>query len=295
MKSIFLLCFFGLSTAVIFECEFGMHSWSAQDLYTCYRPKISNVELPSLLEVIGVHAQAKADLDVHGLYIQSEMIFMPKEVELFFPNLKFLQLHLANLQVITADTLKFPNLVWFSSHTNKLTSVDGDLFKNTLKLQYIAIYNSQLEHAGKGLLDNLRDLQTVEFRLNNCVNVAATNPQAIQQLKQTLLTDCPPKEKAPNTTESTTTSSETCNLTCSIFDEIDMLKSQLNLQAGTIANQSKSFELLEEKLAKLENKLTFEADKVNRELNQQRQENSIREERIVELEKSMREIVANSF
>lgn len=98
----------------------------------------------------------------------------------------------SNLRIISAADLKpFPDLIYLSMQfRTKLSEIDGDLFKYTPKLQLVAFAGS-IHHFGYNLLENLGDLQHVGFQ-SPCLNMSASNPEEIEELKRKLTAQCPP-------------------------------------------------------------------------------------------------------
>lgn len=110
---------------------------------------------------------------------------LPKNIDRFFRNLVGIYINNSKLLAISAEDLQpFPDLLYFRSFTNPLVSIDGDLFKHTSNLTYVALFDSQLQHVGYDLLTWLNDLMEVDVR--------ATNPEAIAALKRNLSISCSP-------------------------------------------------------------------------------------------------------
>lgn len=80
------------------------------------------------------------------------------------------------------------------------------------------------------LLSDLSKLIYVDFRFNPCINTYASSPQAIENLKAQLLTQCPPLEIS---TLSTTTANS-CSARCSINEETDDLRARIEELEKTV-------------------------------------------------------------
>lgn len=138
----------------------------------------------------------KSDSDVEFLLISSQVLnYIPKNLVQFFPNLKAIRWNHSKLLSIKAEDLKpLPNLVYFASWGNEISSLDSDVFKYTKKLRYLQMFSNQLEHVGHDLLTDLKDLQFVNFNSNPCIKVLASTSKAINQLNELLPVSCPPLE-----------------------------------------------------------------------------------------------------
>lgn len=207
-----LLLLFSSTSAVIFDCDFGTSTWtSVTDAYTC-RPIVTvSSDETTLTEVRGNHLDSKTNEDVQVVWAQNQRIVsqLPKDLEKFFPNLIVIAWSNGDLSSITAENLKpFPNLTEISLDNNLITTLDGDTFQYTKLLKAIYIDNNQLTSAGPDLLENLNGLEKAFFTKNPCIDMLASNPDAIQALKEALASQCPPS--TTTTQISTTTDSGAC-------------------------------------------------------------------------------------
>lgn len=216
----FLLTSFSFSSAWIFNCKYSVASAAIiGTTYQCY-PRLSNPGDKSNLEsVVGTHVSGKSLLDVDSLYIENQDVgYVPKDIELFFPNLKGLQFHIGHLLSISATDLKpFPNLLSLALARNMFTSLPGDLFQYTPKLAYLDFDNNQIQHEGVNLLKHLKDLKYGRFRNNPCINFYASTPTEVETLKLKLVA-CPLIDPVPDPTTTiapNTDETDTCPFECS--------------------------------------------------------------------------------
>lgn len=194
-----MLAFFfaavSLTYGVTFQCEYGRSSW-ANSQYICVATITSDGNLTHLIDVTGNNWSGKTNVDVQAFWIQSShqhLNRIPKGIEFFLPNLVFFAWVQGNLTSLKADDLEpFPNMQRLDVTSNKLASLDGDLFKHTLKLRDVYFNENLLEHIGFGLLDGLDSLNSVEFKQNPCIDTYAKMSAAIEQLKLKLPNQCPP-------------------------------------------------------------------------------------------------------
>lgn len=197
-KAIFLfIATASLTHGVVFKCEFMITSWSmVGEPYTCIAQVENTGSESTLEEVQGEHEERRSNVDVEFLYVYKQSLPMiPKDLELYFPNLKGIEWHTSELSTLSANDLKpFPDLKVFISHYNKLPTLDGDLFKFTPKLNWIYFHNNSVEHVGKDLLTNLKELTFVNFERNPCINYVAMSAEKIPLLISKLHEQCPPLE-----------------------------------------------------------------------------------------------------
>jgi hypothetical protein len=254
----------------------------------------------ALQGVSGDHLDGKVNADVVflSLFLSANLSHMSTNIESFFPNLRGISWYSVNLRFISAEDLKpFPNIVTFAVTTNKLVTIDGDLFKYTPKLQWIVFANNLIEHVGENLLTDLKDLVHVHFGNNVCIAFMANTPEALVELKQMLPVKCPPAplttttilpdtstQVVPDTTTTLTTTISTqppqCSAEC--MERIEKLSDKVNEVSDSNKILSSENSELKQQLAihqEIINQLMAAKDKL--------------EERIVELEKQIREIGTN--
>lgn len=145
-----------------------------------------------LSEVTGEHDGEFTNFDVESLYLRNQNLgHIPSGIEKFFPNLRAIEWHNSNLLEISADDLKpFPELLLFSADTNKVESLDGDLFKNTPNIQSIDFRNNSISYVGDGILVNLNELKFAQFEGNPCVDYCARSFEEIIELNEILPSTC---------------------------------------------------------------------------------------------------------
>lgn len=271
------MSFLTLSKGVEIYCTFNDFTWypiSAGSVYNCYNAQVSISNSATTLESVrGVHQSGKSNTDVKVLYVEEDKTGierLPSNIEKFFPNLVLIRWVRGSIRTVTAEDLRpFPELTGFSMFYNRIVSLDGDLFQYTPKLEWVDFERNQIANVGEDLLANLENLKRVWFHANTCIDSSAESPQAIQELKQALLTQCPFL-----VTTQTSSTTDDCNVRCTVNEEIDGLTAKLGDQSRindefqeTIQNSERRIHALEDLVAKSD-------------------------ERILELEKQVREILS---
>jgi hypothetical protein len=179
------------------DCEFKIYGWKyIGSAYLCYSSAI-NTGSPTIIEELhGTHLSGKTNADVLGFWDKGrQMQYIPSNLATFFPNLKAIAFDAPLLQVISSDLKPFPNLVWFYSSGCQFTSIEGDLFQHTKKLQEIEFHDGKLESVGDNLLSGLNELEVANFESNTCISSYAKTPEEMEELKEKLSALCPSKKE----------------------------------------------------------------------------------------------------
>lgn len=258
MKNIFLLLVlcFAPSYAIEFECDFKNNTnWIAVgSVYTCTVIQINSFNDETSLEsVIGNHINGNTNLEVQGLNVQNEMTMqqLPNNIEVFFPNLIFFNWAAGALTTVVADDIPFPELRVWAVSRNQIDNIDGDLFKFTPRLSHIFMYNNSITNVGPDLLA-LNELEVADFSYNLCVDFLAGTPEEIQELEQRLLIDCQP----PTITSTISTStSDSCDVRCSLDDEVDVLSLTISELERKVSEQNEWIAKSEERFHDLEEQI----------------------------------------
>lgn len=244
-----------------------------------------------MLQVTGVHLSGKSNADVKGFHVISnhgQFNRILKGIEHFFPNLIGFSWQQGNLSAISTDDFSvFPALQEIQFYNNRLVSLDGDLFRNTPKLIFIRFDYNHLEHVGFGLLDGLNNLTYAYFNGNPCIDMRATTPDAIQDLKLKLIDQCQPfvtTESSTTVTSTTTTISTTidpqvCAIGC--VGLIETLQGDVESQSEVIVRQSQE--------------ISQQADEIARqreEISRQNEENIQQSQEIASLKVEISEVLA---
>lgn len=242
-----------------------MISWvvARRDVYFCSSSALTiDGNSTHIQSATGNYLSGYTNADVEGFSVQHDKLLnrLPKGIEKFFPILAGLDWRLGSLTSLTSEDLKpFPKLQMILLGSNKLTSLDGDLFVYSPEMHYISFDNNLLESIGYGLLDDLNKLTNAYFNGNPCINVA-TPPQTIQELKVKLLDQCPPSTVKVTTARMTSPTSEnsaTDNSHCSIgcVDLIETLKKKNFRQNEELIGLNDQVSRLNEALVELQKQI----------------------------------------
>lgn len=234
----------------------------------------SSVNQTHLLGVNGTHAAGKMHADVEFFSISSpnSLTAIPKNIELFFPNLVALRFANGDIQAVSSDDFSpFRNLLVIVLNGNKIVSLDSNLFQYTRSLRAVFFPSNLIQHVGHDLFTDLNDLSYVHFLSNICVSFIAWNQAEVQdwnlrlpiscpQLETTTLepvtttplpittTTLPPTTSTTFTISTSTPSPNECDLRCSLNDESD-------LQSKKIEQLNEVIHMYEQRLVEVEMQL----------------------------------------
>lgn len=123
----------------------------------------------------------------------------PKQLERYLPNLIIFHLWDCGISSISSDDLApWPDLMQLSLDTNRITTLDGDLFQHSPKLVKIELNFNLIRGVGADLLSNLNELRYASFVENPCINAYAATPHQLEALKAKLVNPCEPNTKNIN-------------------------------------------------------------------------------------------------
>lgn len=219
-----LLTVLSCGHAGIFLCDFKMTTIGAiEEVYGCNATWVQREgESPNLEGVVGQNLPGKTYTDVGHLNVETRPDFIPKGIELYFPNLLSLRWFKTNLSVISKEDLRpFPQLKVLYLPVNQIVVLGGDLFSFTPDLLWISFIQNQIEQVGHDLLTDLKDLERVFFNENPCINDYAIDREGIKRLNAILPVNCTYVETTTTTTTTTqsTTTPTTTELTTNPPDE----------------------------------------------------------------------------
>lgn len=235
------------------QCKFQEIPWLVDGVqYTCFPATVtSDGVLTRVLSFTGDHLGGKRNNDVTGFIANNHQVDinqLPKDIEKFFPKLKVLGWDGGNISTLTAADLRpFPELRFFSIHTNKLVSIKSDIFKYTPNVKWVNFGKNQLLHVGYDLIDSLEHLTQAYFDSNICIDFYAENSEQIQELSTKLKDQCPSLEK--------------CSFACSIL--IDDVKEENLKRIDEITKISDNILLQNEKIVEMRSKIIFQSENVS--------------------------------
>lgn len=276
----------------VVDCKFGTVNFGfLGSLYACEATGENTGNLTFIEELRGVHLSGKSHADVEAYREYGRLKSIPSNLNNFFPNLKGIYMYSQSSSPSANDLKPFSNLLWFSSNFGDLTSIDGDLFQHSKKLQGFEFHTIKLENVGENLLSGLNSLRRAKLTYNTCINFDADTPQKIEELKKMLLEQCPPLPQSTSTTTTTTTRPATtteaqCSLPCSLNNDFDELKFEVaelrkdkTKQDGEIAELKAIIGKQDQTLIAIKSNIAIQDEII-----------SSQQDRLIELEKMMREI-----
>lgn len=236
----------------------------------------------SLVEVNGEHVEGHSNENVQMVYANKQIgpCRLPRDMKNFFPRIDGIKWIHGSLSTIDADDLNFPDLNLLDLQDNKLISLPSDLFRNSHKLQWIQLDFNKISHVGRNFFDDLKEIGTIRFRSNPCMNVSAETPEEIEDLKLQLPISCP---------------SSPTPLRCTINDEVSELWLGAKTQEKTISemfevvaeNQKKTDEVKVQMENQLEENIKNNADieELKQRVSNQNKTIAILDETIAEMQK----------
>lgn len=276
MKSILIILI--LITGVLsvtLRCDFRSMTWVALGTqYGCGAVFTSYENETILTNVTGDHTDGRSDDDVKLLLVSDRyLIRLPIDIEKFFANLIGIRWYGGAIQTINEEDLRpFPNMRGLDFGRNQIVTLDGNLLRNALNLQWIFVDANLIEHVGEDLLYGLNYLGRVDFRFNPCIDINANSQEAIEELNRILPINCP-LETPPTTPPSPEECPEAC------LDLIETFETEVRSETSQLRNEV--IELREMNL--LQGKTIIELSEIN----------ASYEQRLSELEHLMKELIAN--
>lgn len=176
------------------DCVYGDVNWSGimPTVYTCTGTVSGTGSF--VLNVRGTHLAGRTDADVAGVSIYNSQVSrqLPRNFNNFFPNVQAFDYVFGTLSAISANDLRqFPDLRMLSLFGNDIALIDGNLFSNTPNINWIELSNNRITNVGEGAFANLTNLNFVLFQRNACYDVLATTPESINELHETMRSECP--------------------------------------------------------------------------------------------------------
>jgi len=188
------------TNAVKLDCVYGTGYFYEVGEGHSYYCEAKNLQVTKVNEEIDgvVTSCAKGNDAVKGLYISEQTLnFFPSGIEKTFKNLRGIYIGNSEMKRITKANLKpFTELKGLWIYVNEIDTLEKDLFKFNTKLTYIFIINNKLQHIDNKIFEPLTQLTDVYFSGNSCINVTATTPTEIQELKDKIAQSCQNAEVA---------------------------------------------------------------------------------------------------
>jgi len=243
----FIAIFISSSSGIIFNCDFRTYEFRIGIKYACfiYQEDISGNDT-EIVYITGSHEDGKVNEDVEVLTIGLDRVEhsldrFPANINTFFPNLILIRFPLGNLTTLGADSLNaLESLRYFRASDNRITSIDGDLFKFSPNITQINFENNLITSVGHDLFAGLESLTYADFRNNSCIDMDANSREEIEILQTALFLQCSPLDPPD------------CEIRCTINEEIDELTSEIDALADVNAKFEERFNEQENRIDELE-------------------------------------------
>lgn len=246
-----------------------------------------------LTEVTGVHQTGRTNFDVRMLMVHDQLHVnqFPENIYNFFPNLLGLEFFATKITSITAEDLRdFPNLQLLNIQQNSLSRLDGNLFSFTPRLQWIGFNDNVIENVGHNLLSGLNSLTSVFLSGNVCIDAVASTPTGLAQLIRDLPVFCPPFNVSPSTTTVIPPPGD-CSMEC--LESVEALRIAFSAETQEIREQTDNQDQRIQELTDENEIQKTQISELMTNFSELRQMIALYEQRILELEKQVREINSN--
>lgn len=184
------------SATIVLDCQYSMHFYQVLGkAYQC-EPKVMRSGSTSNVEgVTQLHETGKCDQDVEALEFKEQPIdSVPKDINMYFANLKALNFFKCPIKSFTEDDLKpFPNLKILRIERGQLTAISGNVFMYSPELQYVDFEYNQITNIGPKIFEYTPQLASAYFKGNSCIDKSVEyDATAVAALSEELELKCPP-------------------------------------------------------------------------------------------------------
>lgn len=147
----------------------------------------------------GQHGVGKSNADVKGIWADGKnLIFIPKDVDKFFPNIIALVYNYASIiEVHEEDFKPFPNLRMTWMTANQIDILEENLFRNNPKLGEISFANNKIRLISVNTFSSLKALSYLYLDQNECIDSRASSPRTVRALVYDTKFQCFPIEADP--------------------------------------------------------------------------------------------------
>lgn len=184
-----------ISSVTSFDCEYSSNV-EYQIIGKAYRCDVNNLNISSIdgdvEKINGIHETEHSNANVLLLKIeQQRMPNIPKNLNIFFPNLEGLIIDSSHLEILgKADLRGFPKLRFLYIGHNRIEKLDEGLFEGTPNIEWLVFINNFTKRISHNILLPLSKLSFANFQRNTCVNKKASNQQEIELLKKEIEIKC---------------------------------------------------------------------------------------------------------
>lgn len=195
VKVLFIIfSLFSSSYSVVLDCVYSPHWWPAGvgEKFTCITT-LSEVSTTKVVTSIRGEPENKTLADVESISFNSchGTIFIPQDMQNFFPNLIGIQMFHCGVLTLDGNELnQYENLQLFAIESTQLERIPGNFFAMTPQIKVIGFAENDLKYVGSKLLNSLNNLTWVSFYNSGCINQTATSSTEIESLISHLTTNC---------------------------------------------------------------------------------------------------------
>lgn len=206
MSAILLNVVYSGYAGVSIKCGFGNYEFPDPRIgaiYSCNNAEItfSADASRNVTAITGGHQAGKDNSYVYGIRLSNltQLTFMPRLLETWFPNMYAIQISNTNLfQLSQADLKPFPQLLFFKAYGSNLETIDANLFAYNPLLRSISFNSNHIKNIGKDTFTNLNQLSELFLSGNDCINKWSDTRDGVVALTAQLPNLCPPLQCTQN-------------------------------------------------------------------------------------------------
>jgi hypothetical protein len=207
----------------VINCTFRMTSRSiVGSVYECYTHSLPPTSANhTITRVTGQHIDWKVNADVTSVIFDGNrtLSFFPRGIINFFPNIIVHIVDYGGFETLRGDEYNdMPRLEYLAIWYSNLKTIPSSLLEAQTNLKVISFQSNKLERVGHDLFTplNITILQRAYFSSNPCININASNTTQIMALIEYLHMLCPYDEEALATTTTTLTTEVTTPMTTEV-------------------------------------------------------------------------------
>jgi Leucine-rich repeat (LRR) protein len=174
------------------KCDFSL----LDEDYLCTVQELEITHKNDVVEGIdGNHESGMTDNDVVLFHAANQKInYMPAKLNLLFPSLQDIKIVKSGLKELFPEDFKnFPDLSSCDFSNNEIQFLDDDtLFSSNSEMDTLSFNRNRIKQIAENILEPLRELSSVSFRNNECLD-AFWEEKEIKMAKKIFLEKCPLK------------------------------------------------------------------------------------------------------
>jgi hypothetical protein len=189
-------CYAPDSEFIHLNCNFKQKSGYTiiDKMYACEILSSLTITKPNAIvyRVFGNYTDQMKSIDVTGFISESAgPLYIPKDLHLFFPNLKGILIKHGRVKEIHQSDIKFlTKLEYLNLDENDIEVLETDLFKFNAALKVIWFYNNKLKSVDLQVMRTLPNLQDVDFR-PSCSEIRCETKSSVAQCLDRISEKCP--------------------------------------------------------------------------------------------------------